>query len=75
MSDLDERAWWVFQLPGSIAYVPAGSEEAARAVLRKTSYQGAPVDSWPLISTRVTSREALVKSLLRKKNSSKGDTT
>lgn len=75
MSDLDERTWWVFRLPQSTCYVPAGSEEAARAVLRKTSYQGAPVDVWPLISTRVTSREALVKSLLRKKNTSKEDTT
>lgn len=63
--DLDERAWWVFKMPESTAYVPAASEEAAREVLSKNCYPKAPVHEWPLISTRVCSRQALTAALLR----------
>lgn len=65
MSDDDERARWVFRLPEATCYVPAGSEEAARKALVANSYKGAPVHEWPLLSTRVTSRNALAASLLR----------
>lgn len=61
MSDLDERAWWVFRLPESTAYVPASTELRARSVLAIHCYKDAPVDSWPLIGTRATSRDALHK--------------
>ena len=52
-------AWWAFQTPGSVAYVPAASKQKVRSVLATHSYKGAPVDSWPLIATRVCSRAAL----------------
>lgn len=49
------------------AYVPAETEEQARAIMRRNSYPGAPVDAWPLIGTRFCSRQALTASLLRKR--------
>ena len=52
-------AWWVFQTPGSVAYVPAASEQKARSALATHCYKDAPVDSWPLIATRVCSRAVL----------------
>lgn len=68
--DLDERAWWAFQPPwGAVFYVPAVSEDAARAILADTCYRGAPVRTWPLVSTRVCSRLALAASLLRPRQS------
>lgn len=63
--DLEERAWWVFALPESTSYVPANSESEARRRLAATSYKGAPVHLWPLVATRVTSRQALVASLMK----------
>ena len=61
---LEERAWWIFRLPGSpgveaTAYVPAESEETAREHMRRSSYKDAPVHDWPLIGTRFTSRDRL----------------
>ncbi len=67
-SDLDERAWWVFQTPSSVAYVPALTEQRARSVMAANAYPNAPVDAWPLVGTRVTSREALTRDLLTKGN-------
>ena len=63
--DLDERAWWTFRMPAAVVHVPAADEGEARAKLRATCYQDAPVDAWPLIGSRFTSREALALSLLR----------
>lgn len=68
-TDLDERAWWVFRLPNATAHVPAASEPEARAVLRRTAYEKAPVESWPLVATRVCSRQALTRSLLASQSS------
>lgn len=68
MSDLDERAWWAIATPmGATWYVPATSEAAARQALAVTvdkAYRDA-VQVWPLVSTRVTSRERLAASLMR----------
>lgn len=64
MHDLDVRPWWVFRLPGSIVHVPGETEAKARTTLAAHCYPGAPVDAWSLISTRVTSRQALTASLL-----------
>ena len=70
MNDLDERPWWVFQMPEAVAYVPASSEAQARATLAATcypatkKYPAAPVHEWTLIRTRVTSRQALTRDLL-----------
>lgn len=65
-ADLDERPWFVFQLPSAVSYAPGATEADARAVIRKNSYDRAPVDSWPCIGSRFTSRELLKKELLRK---------
>lgn len=65
-SDQDERAWWVFRLPEATAYVPAATEAAARAAIERDAYKGAPVDSWPCVGSRFTSREMLSAELLRK---------
>ncbi len=62
---MDELAWWVFQMPEATCYVPAESEAAARAALVVNCYRGAPVASWPLVSTRVATRQALAASLMR----------
>lgn len=62
---MTERPWFVFRTPGSLAHVPAGDELEARGILERHSYPGAPVATWPLVATRVASREALVASLLR----------
>lgn len=68
MSDIDERAWWAIATPmGATWYVPAASEAGARQALAATvdkAYRDA-VQVWPLVSTRVTSRERLVASLMR----------
>lgn len=66
VSDLDERPWWVFETPGSTVYVPAETEARARTALAASCYPNAPVDAWPLIGTRVTSRQALAASLVRR---------
>jgi len=68
VTDLDERAWWVFLAPGGKAYVPAATEQLARSVLASNCYPGAPVDSWPLEGTRFTSRFALSRELLRERS-------
>lgn len=65
MNDLTERPWFVFRLPAATAYVPAATEQTARSALAATCYPNAPVDTWPLVETRVTSRQALAASLLR----------
>ncbi len=72
VSDLDERAWWVFALPAALVYVPAASEESARRKVVATCYDGAPVERWPLVRTRVCSRERLVASLLASEKTSSG---
>lgn len=58
ISDLDERAWWIFQLPEAVTAVPANTEADARETLVKYCYPNAPVHEWPLIGTRWTSRAA-----------------
>lgn len=68
LSDLKERTWWIFKLPNATSYVPASNEEDARRKMAQHSYVGAPVHAWPLIGTRVCSREALTRSLLRKRS-------
>lgn len=65
MDDLTERPWFAFQLPGGVSYAPGATEERARNVVRKNSYENAPVDSWPCVGSRFCSREALTRSLLR----------
>lgn len=45
-------------------HVPAPDERTARQRLAASSYDGAPVETWPLTGTRYTSRERLVRSLL-----------
>ena len=40
------RDVWRFRLPGGTAHVRAASEADARAILRRHSYPGAPVDAW-----------------------------
>lgn len=62
---MDEKTWWVFRMPECTVYVPARSELDARAALLRDCYKGAPVHTWPLISTRVCSRQALTASLMR----------
>lgn len=74
MRDLEEREWWVFQLPAATSYVPARSEAEARDSLRRTAYEKAPIETWPLVATRVCSRQALTRSLLASR-SSKGTGT
>ncbi len=64
VSDLEERPWFVFKLPEAVSYVPGRTEEEARAVMRKNSYDKAPVDAWPCIGSCFTSREALARTLL-----------
>ncbi len=59
ISDLEEQPWWVFQTPCAVVYVPAPTEQRARSVLAAHCYTNAPVDAWPLISTRVASRHAI----------------
>lgn len=53
------RHWFAIRLPESTAYVPARSIEAARMALARTSYKGAPVNSWPLVETYVGTRGEL----------------
>ena len=74
MSALDELAWWAFEMSlpdgrtSGTNYVPAVSEVKARAKMREThdpAYRDR-VALYPLISTRVCSREALTRSLLRR---------
>ncbi len=73
----EERAWFAFAVtaPGAgphgpmTSYVPAATEQAARAKMRDTVHSKLVglVDTWPLIGTRFCSREALTKSLLRER--------
>jgi hypothetical protein len=67
IDDFDERPWFVFALPGgTTTYVPASSEEEARAALGRDCYRGAPVHIWPLLCTRYTSRETLRAQFLKR---------
>lgn len=66
LADLDERPWFVFQLPGGVSYAPGATEEDARKVIVRNSYDKAPVHAWPCIGSRFTSRELLAKELVRK---------
>lgn len=57
--------WWVFQLPsGVLSHVPAETETEARKVLRRHSYDKAPVDSWPCIGTKEATREGVHEAML-----------
>jgi hypothetical protein len=62
---MNERAWWSFRIvtgagaPGSIAHVPAETELQARTVLERNQYEGAPVDAYPCLGSRFTTRERL----------------
>ncbi len=51
--------FFVFRLPGSVAYVPALTEESARSALARNCYKGAPVKDWPCIRAILTSRRHL----------------
>lgn len=66
-----ERGWWLFQMPEGVAYVPGESEAEARANHRRHCYPGAPVDAWPLLGTRWTTRDALAAELLKGKRGTK----
>lgn len=67
MSDYDDRAWWVFDVPlGAVAYVPANTEDDARRLLARHSYPNAPVHAWPCVGSRWTSRAALVAETARR---------
>jgi hypothetical protein len=65
VNDQTERPWFCFQLPDAISFAPGATEDDARDVMRKNSYAGAPVDSWPCLGSRFCSREALTRSLMR----------
>lgn len=60
------RRWYVYELPaaGALVYVPASTEPAARAILKRTSYDNAPIESWPLLGACVNTRAELARSLL-----------
>jgi hypothetical protein len=64
VNDLDERAWWVIEMPDAIVYVPAETFEAAQKNLVANCYAKAPVEGWPLICSRYTSRAAIIKAAL-----------
>ena len=65
MTHRNEIPWWVFELPyGTIAYVPAASQESARRKLANTCYKDAPVNLWACLGSRYASREALSSELL-----------
>lgn len=70
---MNEEPWFIFKLPASgcvrlaIAHVPAPSEEQARRQLSASCYKGAPVHEWPCIGSRFCSRDALTRSMLRKR--------
>jgi hypothetical protein len=72
MDDLEERPWFVFAKPLAMVYVPAATEEEARRKLVANCYDDAPVDDWPCVGSRFTSRQALAESLLRARDPSKG---
>jgi hypothetical protein len=61
------RRWFVFELPaaGALSYVPASTEDAARAILKRTSYDKAPIESWPLLGACGATRAELAASILR----------
>jgi hypothetical protein len=43
-------AWFLFRLPsGSTACVPATTAPAAISVLRRNQYNGAPVETYPIV--------------------------
>lgn len=56
--------WWTFKLPNAWAHVPAKTEEHARGILRRTCYQGAPVEKWPCVDTRGGTRDDIAAALL-----------
>lgn len=62
---MNERAWWVFDLSRDgltvTATVPADTEEAARAVLARTCYKGAPVQTWACRGSRWATREQVAR--------------
>ncbi len=67
MTDDEDVVWWVFQLPGCVTYVPGcESEAAARKHMAAVCYPNAPVDTWPLLETLRTSRNALIEEFARK---------
>lgn len=56
---MNPRPWWIFRLPESVAHVPAETELAARSVLARHCYPGAPVDAWPCLGSRWAGRERI----------------
>lgn len=83
MNNLDELSWWAFDMSlpdgrtAGVNYVPALSEAKARARMREThdpAYRDR-VALYPLLSTRVCSREALSRSLLRRATESNSTET
>ena len=40
---------YTFRLPSALVEVPAATERHAREALRRTCYDGAPVDAWPCV--------------------------
>lgn len=74
MSDLYPRTWFAFAvtLPHlgehgpMINFVPAATEEGARAKMRDTVHPkiGHLVDAWPLVEVRRCSRAELTRSFL-----------
>lgn len=69
-SNAERRTWVVFDLPASgvvrrsTAYVPADDVEQARALLRRDSYDGAPVEEWPVLGFVFVSRDVLSAALV-----------
>lgn len=55
------KIWWMFILPGSIAYVPAETEAAALENMRRNSFLGAPVETWNAHLYFLGKRETLFK--------------
>jgi hypothetical protein len=53
-------------MPQGLAYVPGKTEADARANHRRHCYPGAPVDAWPLLTTRWTSRDMLSEELVKR---------
>lgn len=64
MTDDNERTWWLFELPGSFAYVPGDTEGHARRALAQNCYPNAPVASWRCLGYRKGARTAIAAVLL-----------
>ena len=63
------RLWWVFRLPsGALSHVPSDSEEEARKVLRRNSYEKAPIEEWPCLGTKEATREEVYNTPMMKKD-------